>query len=225
MKSVNKSIELKIYEKLGIKFFKKFVINLVCFICAGAYISKKKSKEEIKFEIQNTPSNYFIEKKNGIEGLKKFKKKLFFNALVHIIAGIFSISAIGAGLIIPGIIATILNLYCIMLQRYNYVRINNTIAKLEHIDKKQRTKLKEDIKKNSIESEITRRKIKLTSIKEEEINIDELLNLLTLSQLKTLRNEIISFDSSYTDIFYTSIYSDNYTDRYSIKTKIKRKND
>ena len=83
----HEKIEMKIYEFLGIKYFKKLVIGLVDIIILLSTLKEFKTltlKEKI-FKINHIKSNYFIGKINSMEDVKKFKTSLIFNSSIHIL--------------------------------------------------------------------------------------------------------------------------------------------
>ena len=137
----SKSLEMHIYELLGIKNFEKLLLNF----CEKILYRNKRNMtiEEKRKRIHDVSSNYNIGKVKNLEAMKSFKKKLVFNAIIHF----FSILCLAPCLvtlpfesmtlqsIIIGIMALILNIiniYCIMLQRYNYIRINQIINRMEN---------------------------------------------------------------------------------------------
>lgn len=116
----------------------------------------KMSKEERKDFLYNTTSNYNIGKIKSLEDVKKFKKELFINTGLHlwalslclsnfleIVRGTASLSITIINLIGVGI-----NLYCIMLQRYNCIRINQLIKKMTPQYEKQKEAIKEELRNN-----------------------------------------------------------------------------
>ena len=89
MNKKEKNIELKIYEWLGIKTFRKIVFKLL--YIGVIPFTFRITKEERWNLIHNTPSNYTMKKGNGIQDLKDFKKELFFNTSIHIVPLIYCI--------------------------------------------------------------------------------------------------------------------------------------
>ncbi len=166
---------MKIYELLGVKIFRKMAFGLRDILLFPLTI--KMSKEERKYRLYHTASNYNIGKVKSLEDVKKFKKQLFINASLHIwalstcipnflkvIGGTASLSTT-----IINVICIVINLYCIMLQRYNCIRINQLIKKMTHLYEKQKDKIKDELRKeDSILSEhvykIVDKKNKETSI-------------------------------------------------------------
>lgn len=190
----DKSIEMKLYELLGIKVFKKmafFVRDIVTLP-----LTLKMPKEERKKSLYNTASNYNIEKEKSFENIKKFKKQLFKNAGIHIFAllaflpsfikiimGMASLST--TIIVLP---AMVMNIYCIMLQRYNCIRINQLIEKMTPRYEKQKDAIKEElIEKDSL---LLEHSYKIIDKKEKEIsvNFEDLIANASIDELKKYRN-------------------------------------
>ena len=108
--------EIRLYRLLGIRWFQK-----ACFLL-----------ERIKHRKDGgTHSNYHI-RQYSEKGIDRHRAYLYFNGLIHLVA---ILSLILCGIILltfddrPGVwkilivVYIILNLYCIMLQRYNTLRI------------------------------------------------------------------------------------------------------
>ena len=132
----NKNIEMRIYELLGVKVFRKMAFGLRDILAFPLTI--RMSKEERHDFLCNSASNYNLGKVKSLEDVKKFKKQLFINSGIHVwalsvclpnflkvIGGTASLSTAIINLTCIGI-----NLYCIMLQRYNGIRINQLIEKM-----------------------------------------------------------------------------------------------
>lgn len=144
----NKTIEEKIYEAMGIKTFKKLVLNM-----------QQKLRKVLKVDDEKVSGdNYFIESQN-LEGYNKFKRQgLLYNFSVHfpamIIGGLLIINTITSNNINIGLLARdgfcfLLNTYCCMLQRYNQIRINKVIDRLKKREYKKQIK-KDDFDKEKI---------------------------------------------------------------------------
>lgn len=190
----DKSIEMKLYELLGIKVFKKmafFVRDIVTLP-----LTFKMPKEERKKSLYNTASNYNIGKSKSLEDIKKFKKQLFKNAGIHIFALLAFIPSfikiiLGTASLSTTIIvlpAMVMNIYCIMLQRYNCIRINQLIEKMTPRYEKQKDAIKEElIEKDSLLLEHT---YKIIDKKEKEIsvNFEDLIANASIDELKKYRN-------------------------------------
>lgn len=128
---MEKTIEEKIYEMFGIKKFKKLVIGI------QRKIRGKKGQDKIV-----SIDNYFINEKTK-EGLEKYQTNgILINLLIHFPLLLKSIETlVGSSNNVAGIllsvIGIVINTYCIVLQRYNQIRINRTIKKLEAREDKQ----------------------------------------------------------------------------------------
>lgn len=190
----DKSIEMKLYELLGIKVFKKmafFVRDIVTLP-----LTFKMPKEERKKSLYNTASNYNIGKAKSLEDIKKFKKQLFKNAGIHIFALLAFLPSfikiiLGTASLSTTIIvlpAMVMNIYCIMLQRYNCIRINQLIEKMTPRYEKQKDAIKEElIEKDSLLLEHT---YKIIDKKEKEtsVNFEDLIANASIDELKKYRN-------------------------------------
>lgn len=117
-------MEMKFYELIGIRQWKKFVLWLMAQI--------------IRNPRDRRGTNYYL-KDLSLEAVKDFKKQLLFNGSVHLIGMI----ACMFGMIVYYVqgelllskflylsILFILNLYCVMLQRYNWLRIKKVLARV-----------------------------------------------------------------------------------------------
>lgn len=124
---------MKLYEHLGVRQFQKLVFGL---------------EKVIHFKDKGKNINYHI-KKSNIDELDNFKKFLYYNGTIHvrnalvvallIIIQPFLFSSATLFYLIPSLIK---NLYCVMLQRYNYLRINKVIEiKTQRIEKKVHQKI------------------------------------------------------------------------------------
>lgn len=116
-------MEMKFYEKLGVRQWKKFVL----------WLDAKTERNPTK----RNGGNYYLNAIN-VKAAKNFKVALIFNGLIHSIGALFCIycimGCISNGDIIsyPILIFTIcflINAYCVMLQRYNWLRIKRILKK------------------------------------------------------------------------------------------------
>lgn len=143
-----KTIEEKVYEAMGIKTFKKIVLNMQQKLRKSLKINDKKISGD----------NYFIESQN-LEGYNKFKRHgLLYNFSVHfsvmIIGGLLIVNKLTSSNINIGLLAIDglffgINTYCCMLQRYNQIRINKVIDRLKIREQKKQIK-KDDFDKEKI---------------------------------------------------------------------------
>lgn len=122
-------MEIKFYEKIGIKHFKKFVMWLEAKLIPDPEYRKV--------------GNYNLKAKN-LESVKQFKKMLLLNGTIHFIIGIVTIACIVKKIsnstvvsfpMIIFIICFFVNLYCVLLQRYNWIRISKVLKKKQILEK------------------------------------------------------------------------------------------
>lgn len=112
-----KAMEKKIYEMLGIRQWKKFLL----------WIMLKIVRNPNNFRHM---SNYYLESYN-INAVRNFKKMLWVNGLIHTLGIILGIlSMIKNGVSITMIIFLLINIYCLMLQRYNWIRIKKVLSRI-----------------------------------------------------------------------------------------------
>ncbi len=197
----NKNIEMRIYELLGIKIFRKMAFgfrNLLSFS-----LTIRMNKEEKHNFLYNSASNYSLGKVKRLEDVKKFKKQLFINSGIHIwgllvclpdflkvIGGTASLSKAIINLTCIGI-----NLYCIMLQRYNGIRINRLIEKMTPRYERQKDAIKEELRKE--DSLLLKHTYKIVDKKERETSItfEDLIANANIEQLKQYREYLAHFQS------------------------------
>lgn len=199
MNKKEKNIELKIYELLGVKTFRNILFKLV-YISVIPFTHEMTKEERHKF-IYNTPTNYTMKKGHGIQDLRDFKKQLLLNAGIHIFALISCIpnllNVIGSTASLFTTVTTLflvpLNIYCIMIQRYNHIRINQVIKKGELHEADKKSKLKEElIKEDSLLREHTYKVINKRE-KEKDVTFEKLLETATYEQLKQYRDYLSHF--------------------------------
>lgn len=150
---IKREEELKIYEKLGIKKFKEFTINGRRILFNVIYNNSKEVEEVLK-----SPSNYNIDL--SLEGVKNFKKEITYNSMIHLVGFIFSLGGIIISIalcfkkvlsseiisLVIGMFASILGTYingsCLVLQRYNYLRIEKILERAYSLEKSKEEKRK-----------------------------------------------------------------------------------
>lgn len=124
----NKQFEINLYEHLGVRQFQKLVFKLEKFI---------------HFKDKQKNINYHV-KSDNIDDLNSFKKFLYYNGAIHVRNAIGVTALIilqplffSKWTLVYLVPSLIKNLYCVMLQRYNYLRINKVIEGREkQIDKR-----------------------------------------------------------------------------------------
>ena len=188
-----KSFEVKIYELIGIKYFRKLAFGLRNLFLFP--MTLKMSKQERNQFYKNAYSvNYNIGKTTSIDKIKGFKKWLYINTSIHIFGVIvcfksaFITPDISLYSKIINISLTCVNLYCIMLQRYNVIRINDTIKRLKPHYEKRKEKIIEEIKKEDTLLKDYTYKIVDKKENEEVITFDTLIENATIDDLKAYRN-------------------------------------
>lgn len=186
MKDKLYKFEKKTYELLGVKKFRKIAFKSREIIWYPFTFRMK--KEDRKQLFYNTPDNYIMKKGNGMQDLIDFKKQLYMNATIHILALLVlsdNVAKVFSGQI-PTSYAILtmslvgINSYCIMLQRYNYIRIKHVLEKAKNKDNKEKNKDNKIFDKNNDkEQEISPSKEQDTKeiIKELRILKNELENL------------------------------------------------
>ncbi len=85
--------------------------------------------------------NYYL-KRLDLNSVKDFKKALLFNGIIHIIGSLCGLPAIitilknNSAYSLPLsfliIFPFLVNVYCVMLQRYNWLRIKKVLKKVTH---------------------------------------------------------------------------------------------
>ena len=129
--------EVIIYQLLGVNIFKQMTLTLEKII----HYHENKNITDEQYKKHNI--NYHP-KDNTLQGLTDFKKFLYYNGSIHIKNSLIYSIVIVAVAFIPGlniinvgmIPLLIMNLYCVMLQRYTYLRIEDSIRILEKHNEK-----------------------------------------------------------------------------------------
>lgn len=187
-------IELKIYELLGIKTFRKMVFGF-CKLIALPFTLLLPKEERKEFLNSIKIINYNIKGYN-IQNLREFKKYLLLNAMFHVSALLFCLpnfmKVIGGMTsflqTITSCIVITINCYCIMLQRYNHIRINKTINRIRPYEEKQKTQIKEELKKLENSLSVHNHIMIHKKNNDKKTTFDELLQNATLEELKEYRD-------------------------------------
>ncbi len=195
MKS-NSNVEIKIYELLGVKIFKKMVLsfgNMITFQMSFLY-DKEMTKEERKQLSNVISSNYRLGKNKNFESIKKFKKQLFYNLTCHTLMLFLNLVTVPSTTSTSILILPILiNSYCIMLQRYNIIKINSVIEKTKYKYEKQKDTIKAELKKYDSAIENHTYTLIYKKVKETPITFDDLINSANIEQLKKYRDYLKRF--------------------------------
>lgn len=201
-----KDIESRIYELLGVKQFRKAAFFLRD--CSYTLVTLKKSKEERKHELYKEPSNYNIGIIRNVEDIKKHKKQIYSNTLIHTVGLVLCMSflpevftkTISLSSSIAFITATIINLYCLMLQRYTYIRMKKAIEKATLLYEKQKEHVREKIreKEETLEKfekhsyKIVQKESKKSGMpKEIELTLEELMENASLEELNRYKRNLM----------------------------------
>lgn len=184
----NNNIEMKIYEILGVKIFRKIVFKISDFC-----LKKLLTKEEQEDFSKNT-TNYKMGKVSDLDDIKNYKKQMYFNAIVHIIGTFLGLTTFSYKTGFFNTLFTILNAYCVMLQRYNIIRINKVINKFSLKYEKERNEIKKELNDTDKLLKEHTYKIVDNKNKEKEIIFDELINKSSLSELKKYRECLNYFE-------------------------------
>ncbi len=116
--------EVKVYELLGVRFFRKLVFKL------EQFIHRKDRGKNINYHLAQ----------NSLDGISAFTKYLFYNGAIHvrniiIIAGIILVKAALFRSFrwydVLLLLFLLKDIYCVMLQRYNYLRLEDRKERLE----------------------------------------------------------------------------------------------
>ena len=142
-------IEIKIYKFLGIEKFKRLVFKLENFI------HRNDNMKNINYHVINS---------NSISSVENFKKYLYNNGKIHVRSLINGVIIIGITLIlgINPLILTFLGLlmikdiYCIMLQRFNWIKIKEFQRKLKEKEERKIIKEKESLDYEQVKQTATK---------------------------------------------------------------------
>lgn len=191
--------EMKFYEAIGIKHFRNAAFGLRnAFFFPATIFKSKEARKEMYKDLNNTATNYNFGPVKSLEDVKAFKKQLALNAGIHIFAGVGCTTTLVSQLcsqqpntgtlIVNGVCAAV-NLYCILLQRYNQIRINDLIKKMTPHYLRQKNKERNEIREKDA-SLPDGHKFTLVDKKgnEEPITIDELIENANMEDLRRLKN-------------------------------------
>lgn len=115
-------VEQKVYQLLGVELFRKMVFGL---------------ERLIHWKDGGKNVNYHIAR-NRLSDTEKFVKFLFYNGSIHVrnlvYAGVYGLMRILFGdqfhlIDVLVLINAVKDIYCVMLQRYNYLRIREVVAR------------------------------------------------------------------------------------------------
>lgn len=189
--------ELKLYEFLGIKQFRKLAFKfrdgLFCII------NFKKSKEENEWYLRNSVNNYTVDRQKGLKGFYEYRKWIIFNAVIHLISIflmgpnlIMNIGVLPLPTMIFSLILFIINIYCIILQRYNWIRIKSIIKRGQRRTERCKEELLKKIKE--LDDGVEKHTYRIEKRKESSlITYESFCKEITLEQLKKYRKDLEYF--------------------------------
>lgn len=173
-------IEIKIYKFLGIEKFKRLVFKLENFI------HRNDNMKNINYHVVNS---------NSISSVENFKKYLYNNGKIHVKGLINGVIITGITLIlgINPLILTFLGLlmikdiYCIMLQRFNWIKIKEFQRKLKEKEERKIIKEKESLDYEQVKQAARKLNINGKEMIEELWKIRAFIEneLMTIEELKT----------------------------------------
>lgn len=151
-KKKGEDLELKIYNALGVKHFRNLAFKL------EKLIHIKDKKKNI---------NYHINDCKDLVSIDKFKKYLYYNGFIHVKNLIFGSVGLALMIILNASVVPVIALstlllkdaYCVMLQRYNWIRITRHEEKLKARERKRIDKVKSNIDKEKVEEVIINNKV------------------------------------------------------------------
>lgn len=151
-KKKGEDLELKIYKALGVKYFRNLAFKL------EKLIHIKDKKKNI---------NYHINDCKDLVSIDKFKKYLYYNGFIHVKNLIFGSVGLALMIILNALVVPVIALstlllkdaYCVMLQRYNWIRITRHEEKLKARERKRIDKVKSNIDKEKVEEVIINNKV------------------------------------------------------------------
>lgn len=151
-KKKREDLELKIYKALGVKQFRNLAFKL------EKLIHIKDKKKNI---------NYHINDCKDLVSVDKFKKYLYYNGFIHVKNLVFGSVGLALMIILNASVIPVIALntlllkdaYCVMLQRYNWIRITRHEEKLKARERKRIDKVKSNIDKEKVEEVIINNKV------------------------------------------------------------------
>lgn len=155
---MNKETEMKLYKALGVEYFRKGAFAL------EKFIHKRDNRKNRNYHIENTTNS---------ESTDKFRKFFYYNGNIHVR------NLIKGGLLLTGLILfnitpfvtiplTLLLLkdtYCVMLQRYNWLRVSIYEEKLKKRENKKVLSIKEKCYDENILKNVKEKEELLKNIK------------------------------------------------------------
>lgn len=132
-----KNKEMKLYEKLGVREFRWLAFSLRKVFLYPFTIGMSEAERRNFF---NSPDNYNMGYTRNLKEIGAYKKNLFLNAGIHVFSLLYCIK----GFIDYPYLITVpllalpiaINIYCLMLQKYNYIRIKQFTERIKSRNEK-----------------------------------------------------------------------------------------
>ncbi len=184
-----KNKEMKLYEKLGVREFRWLAFSLRKVFLYPFTIGMSE-KERRNF--MNRPDNYNMGYTRNIKEIGEYKNNLFLNAGIHVFSLLYCIKGFidYPYLITVPILALpiVINIYCLMLQRYNYIRIKQFTERIKSRNEKvNQPEETEPQKELSMSKNISNKR--LDTIKELKQHRNYLESLRRANQAQTVTKE------------------------------------
>ena len=132
-----KNKEMKLYEKLGVREFRWLAFSLRKVLLYPFTIGMSEKERRNFF---NRPDNYNMGYTRNTKEIGEYKNNLFLNAGIHVFGLLYCIKGFvdHPYLITVPILALpiAINIYCLMLQRYNYIRIKQFTERIKSRNEK-----------------------------------------------------------------------------------------
>ena len=132
-----KNKEMKLHEKLGVREFRWLAFSLRKVFLYPFTIGMSEAERR---NFINSPDNYNMGYTRNLKEIGAYKKNLFLNAGIHVFSLLYCIK----GFIDYPYLITVpllalpiaINIYCLMLQKYNYIRIKQFTERIKSRNEK-----------------------------------------------------------------------------------------
>lgn len=184
-----KNKEMKLYEKLGVREFRWLAFSLRKVFLYPFTIGMSEAERRNFF---NSPDNYNMGYTRNIKEIGAYKKNLFLNAGIHVFSLLYCIK----GFIDYPYLITVpllalpiaINIYCLMLQKYNYIRIKQFTERIKSRNEKVNQPEETEPQKEIVASKNASNK-RLNTIKELKQHRNYLESLRRANQAQTVTKE------------------------------------
>lgn len=194
-----KKLEMKIYELLGVKIFKKLALTIQDKIWLP--FTFKMSEKEKKKYLNDRKQEYNLGKVKNIEDVQKFQKRLRENIKLHAICFAVLIPSFLLNIGFSNILMTILtgiigliDLECVMLQRYNLIKMDNLIEEMKEHDNVIRRILQKQLRRGDFLLGQQMFKTKDKNGQEISANLEYIVRTGTTEELKKMLKLLKKYD-------------------------------